>query len=375
MSKELRVKTLSRLQAEMRADGLDACFLFKNETTRYITGYQNYFSATFVPYVNVTIVLQDRKPILLLPVHKVPTGAHLDLEECLPLPLETRDRGKSIADVLARHGLRSGRVAIESDYLPSLDMDVFRSALPKFEWVDITPTIERCTTVKFPEEIICIKEAARIADVAMEAIFETAKVGVTEKQLAAAATIAAMKAGAEVVNHVNIRSGDNARIVSSVPSTRELQLADPLQCDIGFIFDGYLSDINRTKYIGKCPDYAADVIKAVVGCQRKLLESIRPGVAISSLYNDAKKQLSAAGYGDDFNMRFIGHSIGISLHETPLIHEEATQTLRENMVLCVEPGLFAKSGGTCRMEDMVLVTSGGFENLTKIADDMSLNNV
>ena len=60
-----------------------------------------------------------------------------------------------------------------------------------------------------------------------------------------------------------------------------------------------------------------------------------------------------------------GHGIGLDVHEPPLLDHRGPELL-EGDVLTIEPGLYSRAIGAVRLEDMVVVTEQGMENLNRL---------
>jgi Xaa-Pro aminopeptidase len=81
--------------------------------------------------------------------------------------------------------------------------------------------------------------------------------------------------------------------------------------------------------------------------------------------------IAAAGYGDAFG-HSLGHGVGMEVHEIPAIKSGGRTKLRKNTVITVEPGIYIPGKGGVRIEDVVLVTDGGSEILTKSSKDIHI---
>ena len=117
---------------------------------------------------------------------------------------------------------------------------------------------------------------------------------------------------------------------------------------------------------------AEEIWNLMVDCKYGILEQIKPGASCVGVYNDFIRRLDTMKLPP---ISFVGHGIGLHLHEDPYIG--ATPTLgrpgedaliEENMVLAVEPGVYWDGGGCLRVEDNFLVTKDGLEKLSAFPD-------
>ena len=80
--------------------------------------------------------------------------------------------------------------------------------------------------------------------------------------------------------------------------------------------------------------------------------------------------IEAAGWGEQFG-HGLGHGIGLEVHEAPTARAESTDTLAAGNVVSCEPGIYLPGVGGVRIEDMVLVTDGGSEQLTQAGKELT----
>jgi Xaa-Pro aminopeptidase len=142
------------------------------------------------------------------------------------------------------------------------------------------------------------------------------------------------------------------------------------------------ADMTRTFVVGDVPDAVADWHRLCKQALDRALTDIRPGVTARSIYDGACDIFEAAGYptqrtkpaGEPLQDGFyhsLGHGIGLEVHEQPLLGMSGHEQLVAGEVLAVEPGLYRHGFGGCRLEDLVLVTDDGAENLTSFPYDLA----
>ncbi len=134
---------------------------------------------------------------------------------------------------------------------------------------------------------------------------------------------------------------------------------------------GYFADMTRTVIRGEPPEKLKDMYDAVRAAQQAGLEMLRPGVLCSDVHKKVCYVLEEKGYDticSGAKVGFIhstGHGVGLEVHEQPPV-ANAEVELEEGNVITIEPGLYYPDIGGIRLEDMVVITEDGYENLTKM---------
>ena len=248
----------------------------------------------------------------------------------------------------------------DSQKLPKLDGRTYESC-------DLEPLRQ----IKSEEEIGKIRQAANIADKAFSELLGWIRPGVTEREVALFLDFAMMKSGAEKTSFATIvGSGPNGALPHAVPGERALTEGDLVVIDFGAVYDGYCSDETRTLAIGKATEEQKRIYQIVLKAQLAGLEAIRPGVSNLAVDRASRDIITEAGYGDRFG-HGLGHGVGIEIHEDPRFSPQAAETfLKEQMVMTVEPGIYLPEWGGIRIEDLVVVRSGGCEILSTTTKDL-----
>ena len=136
--------------------------------------------------------------------------------------------------------------------------------------------------------------------------------------------------------------------------------------------DGYWGDMTRTFLKGKASDAQKKLVRTVREGHRLGIEMIKPGVSGGKVFRAVQDFFVKEGYETIKDVpqpegffHSLGHGIGLEVHEEPNIRPTSTWRFRKGMVVTVEPGLYYRGLGGCRIEDMVHVVPGGTELISK----------
>jgi Xaa-Pro aminopeptidase len=141
---------------------------------------------------------------------------------------------------------------------------------------------------------------------------------------------------------------------------------------------GYYADITRTVVRGKPSDELLRVYDTVLQGQELGLHMVKAGASGKAIHSAIQDLFAHAGYHTGvINERVqgffhgTGHGVGLEIHEPPRI-SRIDDTLQPGHVVTVEPGLYYLGIGGVRIEDTVVVTSDGYENLTSFPKQFEL---
>jgi Xaa-Pro aminopeptidase len=230
--------------------------------------------------------------------------------------------------------------------------------------------VEQARATKDPAELARLGEACQIAGDAFLATLEHIRPGVTELDVAHRLERTMVDFGAaERAFPSIVASGPNGARPHHRPGDRILRRGDLITMDFGALVDGYRSDMTRLVALGGLPDELRSVTRAVARAQQRARETVRAGVSAGDVDAAARSSLTEAGYGDAF-VHGTGHGLGLGLHETPFLANGASATLRDRMVVTVEPGVYLPGLGGARIEDAVVVGPDGADILTTVPRDV-----
>jgi Xaa-Pro aminopeptidase len=188
--------------------------------------------------------------------------------------------------------------------------------------------------------------------------------------LAAALTRGVYEQGAQYFKLMIVATGERSCFPNVGPTARVLRRHDVCRVEIFPMIDGYHAGVCRTAAIQAAPPEAERIWANLTECKHMLLDAIRPGAssrAIYDLYLGKLKELALPP------ISFIGHGIGLHLHEDPYLGPTDDQPLEPGMVLGIEPLVYETGFGFgMQNKDMVLVTETGCELMSDYADTDSL---
>ena len=228
--------------------------------------------------------------------------------------------------------------------------------------VETENMLEKQRMVKDEEEIESIRRACKVTDDCFEHIVNYIRPGMTEKQIAREIDYYYYKHSEGLSFDTIVASGENSSKPHAVPTDRRIQDKDIITIDMGCKINGYCSDMTRTICVGEVPEGVKHVYDLVLKNQEQALQDMKD--------NANTKQISKM-VDNDFRLNSydlihaLGHGVGLEIHEGPILSINSENTLRENMVVTNEPGIYIAGQFGVRIEDTVLITKGGCEPLTK----------
>lgn len=224
--------------------------------------------------------------------------------------------------------------------------------------------------VKDRSEIGKMIEAQEITDRAFEEILGIIKPGMTEKAVAAELIYRMLRMGAENISFDPIVvSGAKSSMPHGVPGEKEIEIGDFVTMDFGCTVEGYCSDMTRTVAVGQATDEMRRVYDIVLRAQSAGIAAARAGVSGKNIDAAARVVISDAGYGDYFGHGF-GHSLGLEVHESPNAAPSNEEPLPCGAVISAEPGIYLPGKFGVRIEDVIIITENGCENITKAPKEL-----
>lgn len=217
---------------------------------------------------------------------------------------------------------------------------------------------------KAPQELAAIRAAQALTDDTFRYIVERIEAGRTEREIMLDMEFYMRRHGSEgVAFDTIVVAGRHSSMPHGVPTDTPIARGDFVTMDFGAVVDGYRADMTRTVAVGSVSDEMRAVYDTVLCAQTAALAAIRPDAVCKDIDAVARDIIDAAGYAGCFG-HGLGHSVGLEIHESPAFNMRCETPLVCGMVMTVEPGIYLDGRFGVRIEDMVVVTDDGCENLT-----------
>lgn len=225
--------------------------------------------------------------------------------------------------------------------------------------------------LKNAAEIAILREANRIVHRILDALGQAVEPGIE--------TMALEDLAASMIRELGVTSAFkgyngfpyvlccsvNEEVVHGFPSRRVLQEGDIVSLDMGVVHQGFYGDAARTFPVGSIAPEAARLLEVTEASLMRGIEKARPGNHLYEISAAVHAHVTAAGY--QVVRRFVGHGIGVRLHEKPEIPNFVPKgmpgvPLKTGMVLAIEPMV---TMGSCEVEILD-------DNWTAVTKDRSL---
>jgi Xaa-Pro aminopeptidase len=238
--------------------------------------------------------------------------------------------------------------------------------------------------VKTEAELDGIRRAQRATEKAMDAIRARLREGgdLTSEELQAVANRVFSDESVTAPDLVLVSSGAQTTI-GHEPGHGPIAAGEPIVVDL-FPRDpasGCYADMTRTFCLGEPPEELVRYHALVRAALDVAYAAIRPGVKGAEVHRGVCRVFEAEGFQtqltkapgevlEDGFFHSLGHGVGLEVHELPGLGRNGDEIVAGD-VLAVEPGLYRKGFGGCRLEDLVLVTDDGCELLTDYPYDLA----
>jgi len=262
----------------------------------------------------------------------------------------------------------TGTIGFEATALSYAHYDVLRKG--SLELVPTYGVIEQLRAVKDARELHALRRACAITDRVFERLTEVQFVGRTERDVAwELAQLFHQEGGSGLAFESIVGSGPTGSRPHARPGERTIEAGELVVIDAGTTIEGYASDYTRTFATGPLDGEATEVYETVLLAQQAALDGIRAGLSGIDADSLARSVIDASSFAGTMG-HGLGHGLGLAVHEDPRLSTESDDVLVPGNVVTVEPGIYLEGRFGVRIEDDVVVTTDGIENLTGFRKDL-----
>jgi Xaa-Pro aminopeptidase len=239
--------------------------------------------------------------------------------------------------------------------------------------LDLVPhngLVESLRAIKEESELEIIRRACAITDRVFERLTEVKFVGRTEREVSWDLTRLFHEEGGDGLAFESIvGAGPTGARPHARATDRTIGAGELVVIDAGCTIDGYASDYTRTFATGPLDSEAKEAYDVVLAAQLAGLGAIHADMPAIDADQAARRVIEASPFAGLFG-HGLGHGLGLDVHEMPRMSTDSDDVLAPRNVVTVEPGVYLPGKFGVRIEDDVVVTQDGIENLTGFRKDL-----
>jgi Xaa-Pro aminopeptidase len=352
-------RRLDSFRALMDKEGLDSFLVLHSFNRNYLSGFSG-SSGALIFGPSKTLFLTDSR-------YTVQAKSEVQGAEVV---LQSKALLKDAVELLKKQKVR--KLGFESLHVSHAAYVYLAKELKGVKLLPTKDLAERLRAVKDPSEMGKMRQAARITDECFAHILKKIKIGVREVDLAAEMEHFMRQKGASGLSFDSIvASGYRAALPHGIASEKKIEKGDMIVFDFGCIYQGYCSDMTRMAVLGKPSSEQKRIYGIVKRAQQAGLDRIKAGAACGEPDKVARGIIAKAGHAKHFG-HSLGHGVGVEVHEEPRLSPKNKQKLESGMAVTCEPGIYLEGKFGVRIEDLVLVTPGGHENLYSTSKELAV---
>jgi Xaa-Pro aminopeptidase len=348
----------------MDRHSLDALIAYSKENVAYCAGYIVPSQALGIRNRQFAVAVnRSGRAAMLLSANELQEAqARSTIKDLRPYDEFAEDPMAVLATIVKDLGVADGKIGLEMDGIPADRWQSLSKLLPRATWVHGAEAFHDARSVKTPRELDLLRRAAAIAEAAQADAHTQVREGMTEQDLYRLLADRALAHGAETILMIQVAAGERSTYSNPTPSMRPLRRGEGVKIDLFVSMSGYLSDTGRSVVIGEATPLQRDIWAKMQDTLAAVHTAIRPGTTTRDLWNVFVERFRKHDMMPV--IRFLGHGLGLSLHEEPFIAAHTNTVLEAGMVFAIEPVYKTADGTGFHLEDNVIVTKTGVENMT-----------
>ena len=301
----------TKVLQSMKEQGLDALLMFRQESMYWLTGYDTFgyvFFQTLVLDSKGNVILLTRAPDL----RQAQNTSNIE-DIRIWVDKDGSNPADDLKNILEELSLKGKKVGIEYEAYGLTGRNTLRLNKSLKSYCNIedqSELISKIRVIKSQEEIVYVKKAAELADLALDQAWKHTKAGVSEAKILAEMQKVVLEGGGDYpANEYIIGSGHNALLCRYQSEKRFLSKIDQLSIEWAGTFKHYHSAMFRTIPVGKPNSKHIKMheacLEALNNCEKKL----KPGNTVGEVFDIHAKTFDNLGYNKS-RMNACGYSLG-----------------------------------------------------------------
>jgi len=294
----------------------------------------------------------------------------------------------SVLDVLKQRGLTDSvlielnmgtqsadRMVGEPTTPTQFYFDAFRKVAGNV--MDATALLNEARSIKTSQEIERMGLANELAALAMDYTREHMRPGMRESEVGGMyegfvhGLGVGYKGKVEMARAFTLVWSGKGIATFTATGDRPIQKNEPTLFEIWVCVDGYWTDLTKNACPGELTPEYHRLLDLLLKVFSEAVNHARDGAGLPDLDRLIRARIAEGGYPGQPS-HAICHGVGARAHEYPYAHQAGSGTIKKNMVLAIEPGIYWPGGGGLRLEDNFLITEAGNEKLCSYPDDFRL---
>lgn len=348
----MRTEYIEKLAGMLDDYHLDAVLICPSEELLFLTGFNPMMCERFQ---GLFIRADGRMFYICNLLYKDQVEAGLGEDVPVYTWFDGDDMVEVVRGILEDNQLGESTIGVNST-APAYQILDIASEMP-VHFVDAKPLLEEMRIRKTAEEQENLRQAARIADEAFDAILPKVHAGMTEQDVMDLLAEEMAARGGENPEGI-VASGPNSSYPHYNEYGRTIADRDLMVLDYGCTYKGLHSDMSRTIFIGEPTEEQRRVYDIVDRAQMAAQKAAVEGAYIPDVDYAARHIIDTEGYEGSLVNR-VGHGIGYMIHEAPDIKKSNKRHLERGMAFSIEPGIYLAGNFGVRIENIVMINDNG----------------
>jgi Xaa-Pro dipeptidase len=352
---------VSRVQAAAKRVGVSTLVLTRPQNIYYLSGFRaSHFGGPFSELQALVVPAEGHPRLMTRALEK--TIAELQWSEKPSFYMDHESPYTLLQNICRENNIRADSLGIEERFLSVRQLSRIKQVLPQAQYQDVTGLVEAIALKSSPSEVACLRRAATVANVGIEAGIASVHEGMYPYEVIGTIHEAMYESGQSDfdMSMVCVWAGEKGGRMHDTRTTERIRAGDAVTIEIFGVDDHYKVGAQGTVFVGSKP--SSDVqnsYRVLVDMFKAARDAVRPGATSGDIYDAANGPYRAA-FGSDY-YRKVGGTMGLTVFSIALT-KGSKDILKPGMCLLVQTLVDDPALITC--SSAVLVTEDGYETLT-----------